>query len=295
MEASPFYRIQFLQYLKLGNHIEYKIRLICIEDISNYVDFQERYKNLKKLHDIFKKEAKSTNFPKFPPKKFFGNQEEKFLNQRQTSLQHYFNSVQKNYNKLSSLKRWINQILIKNGKRPIKHQIKENEKIVLLNENDRISSPQIKTKNSLHQNITYSTVNTTNPFRSTTNLIESRKTESKTELIKDYQEIIEKFSRNFLDLGAENLCLPDNEELYRREKKYKKCFLKESCFKKSEIVSSKLLKLPEGSDENFSILGKNENFTEKELIISNELQNLEKNISCTIPHEYIIESLIVSI
>jgi DNA-binding Lrp family transcriptional regulator len=111
------YRLKFVKYFK-REHVEYVIRLICIEDDKINVEFLERYSTLKDLHEILRKEANSINFPKFPPKKYFGNTDEKFLNQRQTALEHYFNTIlgSKEFSTVYSLKKWIESLIIKYNK-----------------------------------------------------------------------------------------------------------------------------------------------------------------------------------
>jgi hypothetical protein len=117
MEKSKNYRLKFVKYIK-REHVDYLIRLICLEDDKINVEFSERYSAFKDLHEVFKKEANSLNYPKFPPKKYFGNTDEKFLNQRQTALEHYFNAIlgSKEFSSLPSLKRWIDALILKYNK-----------------------------------------------------------------------------------------------------------------------------------------------------------------------------------
>ncbi len=118
MEKAPKnYRLKFIKYIK-KEHVEYQIKLICFEDSNINVEFAERYSNLKDLHDAFKKCANSINFPKFPPKKFFGNTDEKFLNQRQTALEHYFNTIlgSKEFSNIPAIKKWVEGLIKKYDK-----------------------------------------------------------------------------------------------------------------------------------------------------------------------------------
>jgi len=117
MEKTKNYRLKFIKYVK-GEHVEYKIKLICMEDSKINVEFSDRYSNLKYLHETFKKEANSINFPKFPPKKYFGNTDEKFLNQRQTALEHYFNTIlgSKEFSNIVSLRKWVESLIKKYDK-----------------------------------------------------------------------------------------------------------------------------------------------------------------------------------
>jgi hypothetical protein len=143
MEKNRNYRIYFINYKKRGDHVEYIIRLNCIEDNNLYAEFTERYSTLKDLHDAMKKEAtKASNFPKFPPKKFFGNTDEIFLNQRQTELQKYFNQLfsSKELSNLPSLRQWILRVLEK-----FKVDIKpsNNQEVVIIDsDNDKLKVDQ---------------------------------------------------------------------------------------------------------------------------------------------------------
>ena len=53
--------------------------------------------------------SKEAKLPNFPPKKFFGNTDEIFLNQRQLSLNHYYEIITSShiYSNLASFKSWI--------------------------------------------------------------------------------------------------------------------------------------------------------------------------------------------
>ena len=66
----------------------------------------ERYSELLNLHNAMSKEAK---LPDFPPKKYFGNTEENFLNLRQLNLNRYYQIITSShiYSNLSSFKSWI--------------------------------------------------------------------------------------------------------------------------------------------------------------------------------------------
>lgn len=107
---SETYKLSVVYYMKKNNHIEYLLRVTESKSNKAY-DFFERYSNLEKLHQILRKEANSDTFPKFPPKKFFGDKNEKFLKQRQEELNLYFNMVTSLFN-LPSLK-----VFIENGKK----------------------------------------------------------------------------------------------------------------------------------------------------------------------------------
>ena len=113
MDSSRHYKIIFKKYEDISGYIEYTINLSCENDSSINIDFRDRFSRLKDLHEAFRKEADSLNFPKFPPKKLFGNKEEKFLAERRIKLQHYFNTIlgSKDFSKLKSLTNWIDELL----------------------------------------------------------------------------------------------------------------------------------------------------------------------------------------
>ena len=115
MESNKHYRIIFKNFEISQGHVEYIINLISEKDSSINVEFKERYSNLKDLHESLRKDANSINFPKFPPKKLFGNLDEKFLNERKIKLQHYFNTIlgSRDFSQLTTLTKWI-ESLVKN-------------------------------------------------------------------------------------------------------------------------------------------------------------------------------------
>ncbi len=133
-------------YLKIRNfeilngHVEYIVNLISEKDGSINVEFKERYSNLKDLHESLKKEANSINFPKFPPKKLFGNLDEKFLNERKIKLQHYFNTIlgSRDFSQLTTLNKWI-ESLIKNFNKS-KDSHKQEGKITNANDSNHSSN-----------------------------------------------------------------------------------------------------------------------------------------------------------
>jgi hypothetical protein len=84
------YKISVIGHIKVENHTEYTI-VIEKKDVS--FSFSDRYSNLKALNDLMKKATNSNAFPKFPPRKFFGAEDEKFINKRQQELNNYFEII----------------------------------------------------------------------------------------------------------------------------------------------------------------------------------------------------------
>lgn len=140
------YKIIFKKFEVINGHVEYTINLSCENDLTINFDFKDRYSKLKDLHDSFKKEADSMNFPKFPPKKLWGNLEEKFLSQRRIQLQHYFNTIlgSKDFYNLKSLNNWINELMSTYHKPlPNKNEKKSSDKIPDLSKSSDQSNPTI--------------------------------------------------------------------------------------------------------------------------------------------------------
>jgi hypothetical protein len=98
MEAER-YKIKIIGHTKIDNHTEY---IISIEKNGAKFSFLERYKNLKALDDLMRKYTNNNGFPKFPPKKFFGSEDEKFIIKRQNEINNYFEVIS-NHPEFSSL------------------------------------------------------------------------------------------------------------------------------------------------------------------------------------------------
>ena len=87
---SERYKIKIINHSKIDNHTEYEI---SIEKNGISFSFKERYSNLKNLNDLMRKATNNNSFPKFPPKKFFGGEDEKFIVKRQQELNNYFEII----------------------------------------------------------------------------------------------------------------------------------------------------------------------------------------------------------
>ena len=87
------YRIKIIGHTKVENHTEYTI---SIEQNGESFSFLERYSNLKTLNDLMRKSTTSNEFPKFPPRKFFGAEDEKFIIKRQQDINKYFEIISNN-------------------------------------------------------------------------------------------------------------------------------------------------------------------------------------------------------
>ncbi len=107
MEADR-YKIKIIGHTKIDTHTEY---IISIEKKGINFSFSERYKNLKALDDLMKKYTNNNGFPKFPPKKFFGSEDEKFIIKRQNEINNYFEVISNHpeFSKLPPLLKFIEE------------------------------------------------------------------------------------------------------------------------------------------------------------------------------------------
>ena len=107
MEAER-YKIKIIGHTKIETHTEY---IISIEKNGVNFSFSERYKNLKELDDKLKKYTNNNTFPKFPPKKFFGSEDEKFIIKRQNEINNYFENISNNpeFSNLTPLLKFIEE------------------------------------------------------------------------------------------------------------------------------------------------------------------------------------------
>ena len=87
---SERYKISVIGHTKKDGHMHY---IINVEKNGQSFSFSERYSGLRVLNDSMKKYTNKITFPKFPPKKFFGSEEEKFIIKRQQEINTYFEII----------------------------------------------------------------------------------------------------------------------------------------------------------------------------------------------------------
>ena len=112
---SDGYNIRIIGHSKKDDHIEY---IISIEKDGSSFTFTERYSGLRNLSESMRKFANKATFPKFPPKKFFGGDDEKFLSKRQQELNTFFELISKDkeFSSLPPLIKFIKERKEKNEK-----------------------------------------------------------------------------------------------------------------------------------------------------------------------------------
>lgn len=244
MESKILYKVNVINHSKIEDHIEY---VVSVENLKNGINitFTERYSSLRNLHELMKKEASGKNFPPFPPKKFFGAEDEKFVLKREKDLNTFFESINTDENlaNLPSFIKFIEDNLKKNSNK------------------EKISSRKIQ------YSIQFK--NSENDFKSF--LEEKRLTpeEFKKECLEG-KKIAEKFSQKFVSL---NYDIEVNSK-EQNEKKYEN-IIKENKIFISDETNMKIIE--NGTDGNFILIGKDEEITN---LIENKLkkiinQNLE--------------------
>ena len=87
---SDRYIIKVIDHIKKEGHMHY---IINVEKNGQNFSFTERYSGLRGLNEAMRKSTNKLTFPKFPPKKFFGSEEEKFIIKRQQEINTYFELI----------------------------------------------------------------------------------------------------------------------------------------------------------------------------------------------------------
>ena len=219
------YKINIINHIRVEGHALY---VISVENINSGVNltFKERYSNLRNLYELMKKESSDKNFPSFPPKKYFGYDDEKFVTTREKELNIFFEKINNNvkYSKLPSLIKFIQENLKKN---PNKEKI-----------SSRKIQYSIQSKND--------NKNTSKPFKGIVL--------TKEEYIKGCSEgkkIIDEYKQKFVSLDYD-IEIKSND---KAELKYQSLIKNDLIFNKK---IEDLIQLDKGVDENFKYIGNDE-------------------------------------
>lgn len=226
MESTK-YKVNIINHTRIDGHVLY---VASVENLKNGVNitFTDRYSNLRNLYDIMKKEASNKNFPSFPPKKFFGTDDENFVIIREKELNEFFEKINNNekFSNLPSLKKFIEEKLKKNQNK------------------EKISSRQIQysiqSKNINNQNIII-------PFKGKRLTSEEYKKECM-----EGKKIAEEYNKKFVSLDYE-IEIKSND---KNETKYKSIIKHnfDDFNKKNEEIKN----LEKGDDNNFNYIGNDE-------------------------------------
>lgn len=260
VESTEQFHIQFQKHFMDGDHVMYHILLFSKEDSNKSIEFSDRYSSLLDLHNKFSKESNSKNYPKFPPKKYLGSKEEKFLNQRLSALQSYFSNIlsHKEFSQLKSVRAWIADLMRKYYKSEKKQdQVKPKDekevKKVQMTSSEKENGGQMK------------------------------------DMLSQFDEIVKRYSKQFIDLTPEMNGNLDSEEFHAKEKKYNEVLSKFE-------FNSQLFDIPKGNDNNFQCLGLDESEVDNYKKFMNEkLKDMAESISFKIAEGFNTEKLIINV
>eukprot|EP00386_Alphamonas_edax_P005466 GDKI01017621.1.p1 GENE.GDKI01017621.1~~GDKI01017621.1.p1 ORF type:complete len:268 (-),score=88.41 GDKI01017621.1:265-1008(-) len=90
MSTRRGYSVLFVGNCFKDGHVEYQVKVTDPDNESWFI--QKRYREFRELHDVLKLKYPQ-QLTSFPPKKFWGNNEPAFVQQRQQALQAYMTQV----------------------------------------------------------------------------------------------------------------------------------------------------------------------------------------------------------
>ena len=239
---SERYKIKITGHIKVDTHTEY---LISIEEKSGFTfSFSDRYSNLKALNDLMRKSTTSNAFPKFPPRKFFGAEDEKFINKRQQDLNHYFEIISENP-QFSSLPPLIKFIKEKKGKLGPSASPKKNLKEI---------KPEVQLKKDLEKA----------PAQVDLKKIAKKEKE-------DYNKIVNDFTSQFYDINSYY-----DKEMTNESESFVKFFNNNKISNDGNGIGIDV-NLDSGNDSNFNQISQNDSSLESlENIIKNKIENISE-------------------
>lgn len=274
MEATK-YKISVTSHNKTDDHVEYTITVTNLSENATYT-FSERYSNLKVLNDQMKKEVSSAgNFPKFPPKKFFGSSDEKFLNQRQQELNIYFEEISSSaeYSNLPSLKKFLEDNLKK--AKPVQVKKKENKK----KENDD-SIYAKKAQNVIKPLENYNPRDYESPSSEEISKEKSR-----------CKQILEQYKTKLVNYEEfKNTNIEDKEVNSIPQEEFQKIIDEENIFDDEGSMS-----ISKGNDGNFDLVGKNDEFEAALKTLEGKIAAFKKENKEKIDNAYVTKNLIIAI
>ena len=253
MEADR-YKIKIIGHTKIDTHTEY---IISIEKKGINFSFSERYKNLKTLDDLMKKYTNNNGFPKFPPKKFFGSEDEKFIIKRQNEINNYFEVISNHpeFSKLPPLLKFIEE---------------KKEKYAVTNKK---TESQVASVTQLKKDLEVK------PEK------EIKKSMKKTD--DDYNKIINDFISQFYDMSGGYY----DKDMISENKSYEKFFDNNKIMDNNEKNKS----IEPGNEKNFVLIYQND--SEVDALEKEIREKIEKitNLNMTLDNNYDTKGIIVSI
>ena len=230
---SKKYNIKVIDHSKVDGHVGYLLK-IEIDSLTPIVKLK-RYSELKTLNDSLRKETSSNNFPKFPPKKFFGFNSEEFIKKRQQELDAYFQSIcsSQDFSKLPSFVKFIEDCF--------KSQ----------NENKLMSERPTT--------VVDGQMSSTKKEKSTINIYRERykpKGEDYEKLSADemkkeeFEKIVDKFTEKFIEIDFQ----VKQNMIEKKEKKYNDIIKEDNILKNDNEINDTI---QAGNDDNFNLVSDN--------------------------------------
>jgi hypothetical protein len=113
------------------------------------------------------------------------------------------------------------------------------------------------------------------------------------EIIQRYKDVVDKYSKNFIDLNNDNNPHYEIEDSITKEKTYRNLIKSSNAFDSS---NSKLFKLIPGDNTHFECLGLEEpKIAPIEAQMLSKLNSVSKHIVVEIPEEYFVDELVLKI
>jgi hypothetical protein len=244
------YNIKIIGHSKIDDHIEY---IINAENNGINFTFTERYSDLRNLSELMRKSTNKPTFPKFPPKKFFGGDDEKFLAKRQQELNVFFDGLcsSKDFINLPSFAKFIETCkkTMKENKVAVeKKEEKKNTNILKKRMSERITIDKFRSKFKPEKGIN------------------KRLTREETKILEnEFDSVVDSFKKKLIpiDFMVELNPNPKNES------EYEKVIKEDNNLGSGEIKED----IEPGSDDNFNLVSEtNENFDNIEKEINEKME-----------------------
>ena len=244
-------KISVVDHSKIEGHITYTLKFETEDDLTFNV--LKRYSELKTLHDALRRETNSNSFPKFPPKKFFGINNEDFINKRQQELNTFFDGIcnSKEFSELKSFRSFVKEC---------RDKVKDTKKVKVEQKIEKKESNILKKKMS-----DKTTINAIReklrPEKQDSKKLNSD--EIKT-LENELNSIVEDFTKKFISINFEAELNPNQ----KKEGKYEKII------NEDKNLGETNENLEPGNDDNFNLVSEdNEYFNNIEKEINQKMES----------------------
>ena len=248
MESKKI-KISIKEHSKSEGHIEY---ILLIEIDGHSFKVPKRYSELKTLNDSLRRETNSNNFPKFPPKKFFGFVNEDFINKRQQELNTYFEGIC-NSSEFSSLPSFLKfmddckQHMKGNKSKDEKKEEPKNISVLKKTMSDKTTIDRIREK-----------------LRPEKRVIKKLSNDEKRAMEDEFNKIVEDCNKKYIAIDFEVELHPKQKS----ENYYLKIINEDKDLGNKDIKEN----VEPGVDDNFNLISQNNNIDELEKDIKQKME-----------------------